>query len=73
MLTNERTNLSDKTLVCLQRMKEYCRAFGVAHNNTFIKDILQVTQNAHIKYKKCKAQDEEKMRMKEEKEKRQIE
>ena len=41
MLTNEITNSSDETLMGLQRMKEYCRAFGGAHNiNTLSKDIL---------------------------------
>ena len=52
----------------------YCRAFGGAHNiNILSGDILQVTQNAQIKHKKRKAQENEEIRTKEEKQKRQIE
>ena len=52
----------------------YCRVFGGAHNiNILSGDILQVTQNAQIKHKKRKAQENEEIRTKEEKQKRQIE
>ena len=52
---------------------EYYRALGGAHNiSTVSSDILHVKKNAHIKYKKRKAREEE-MQIKEEKEKRQIE
>ena len=74
LLTNERSNLSNETLMGLQKMKEFCGLLvelktSIASLKTSSKQHGMPTSNT----KKRKAQEEEGMGMKQEKEKRQIE